>query len=243
MLVCLPHRHQASSAAAAYLPRGLYFSLAQTGRLQAFIFIRGQEVTRQRNHSPRLRRDAVAPIQTRGPLQHAAVGNPDLTRGRAIRGGAGGHLLHHIEPGDDAANHDVLAVTLRRLVESHEKLRRIAVLAAVGHGHDAGAIVLEFQGVFFVVEFFAVDGFPSRPIKASHVPPLEREIEEEGGFRETGMGGAREKKREEGGGRAVEPRAERVGRFEEGRVTFREGEAGVAEGEGEQRASAGKTDK
>ena len=61
----------------------------------------------------------------------------------------------------------------------------------VGHGHDAGAIVFEFQGVFLVVELFAVNGFPSRPIKASHVAPLQSAgVEEEGERQEDRDGGS-----------------------------------------------------
>ena len=74
---------------------------------------------------------------------------------------------------DDAPDDDVLAVAPRSFLESHVELAPVAVLAAVGHAHDAGLVVLLLQAAGFVLELAAAeDRFRPGAVTADEISTL-----------------------------------------------------------------------
>ena len=62
-----------------------------------------------------------------------------------------------------------------RRLQRDEKLRSIAVLAGIGHGQDAGTVVLSLQ--VFVTKFGSPQrAVPARAVKALKVSALDHEI-------------------------------------------------------------------
>eukprot|EP00964_Phaeocystis_antarctica_P021275 scaffold11799_cov63-Phaeocystis_antarctica.AAC.4 len=91
-----------------------------------------------------------------------------------LRPGQGLDLFHDVQAFDHLSEGDVLAIEPLRLAQRDEELGAVGVRPAVGHGHDAGARVLEVE--VLVVELRPVDGLGARAVVVREVSAVDDEL-------------------------------------------------------------------
>merc|ERR1719166_552373 len=81
---------------------------------------------------------------------------------------------HHVHSFHHFSKHHMPAVKPRSLFYRDEELGAIGVLASVGHGQPAGAIVLQFE--VLIGKLLSVNGAAASAVTSCKISPLEHEI-------------------------------------------------------------------
>ena len=115
----------------------------------------------------------LPPFEPHRSLAHAAVRHRDPNpRHPALARGLALYPLQNLQPLDDPPDDDMFAVAPRGFGQGKIKLAPVAVLAAIGHAHDAGGGVPQLEARGFVLELAAKDGLRAGAVAADEVPSL-----------------------------------------------------------------------
>jgi hypothetical protein len=128
---------------------------------------------RRRHSSHPLERTHTTPEVFYADLTTQLDAKP-LAGGPTLRPGQGLDPFNDVQAVDHLAEGHVLAVEPLRLAQRDEELGAVRVRPAIGHGHDAGARVLEVE--VLVVELRAVDGLGASAIVVCEVPAVDDEL-------------------------------------------------------------------